>query len=139
MEKTTENSQTDKKEDKKFERKLLKFKTVNWRNHHFGDIKKIAEENKKAAEESKSLGKKSTCKKAQNQISLKSIVPDNTSVFIEIEVIDKDGNACKKLVKGESEEKSEFLKKRRKSNHDEYAKCREYLKTHPDGDEDDED
>ena len=138
MEKSTESSQTEKEDDKKYERKLQKHKTVNWRNHSLDEIKKFTEENKKNNEDSKSVGKKTLNKKTQNQLSIKPIPKDHSSAFIEIEVIDKDGNVCKKLVKDECEGSAEFLKKRRKSNHGEYAKCREYLKTHPDGDEDDE-
>ena len=136
MEKSTESSQTEKEEDKKYERKLQKHKTVNWRRHSLDEIKIFSEENKKITEDSKSVGKKSAGKKAQNQLSIKPIGKD---AFIEIEVIDKDGKAFKKIVKDECEGSEEFLKKRRKSNHGEYAKCREYLKTHPDGEDEDED
>ena len=50
--------------------------------------------------------------------------------FLEIEVINKDGNTIKERVKYESKESKEFTKKREEISHNEYTKAKEFLATH---------
>ena len=50
--------------------------------------------------------------------------------FLEIEVINKDGNIIKERVKYESKESKEFTKKREEISHNEYTKAKEFLATH---------
>ena len=50
--------------------------------------------------------------------------------FLEIEVINKDGNSIKEKVKYEKKESKEFTKKRVENMHDEYKKAKEFLNSH---------
>ena len=50
--------------------------------------------------------------------------------FLEIEVINKDGNTIKERVKYESKESKEFAKKREEISHNEYTKAKEFLEHH---------
>jgi hypothetical protein len=50
--------------------------------------------------------------------------------FLEIEVINKDGNTIKERVKYESKESKEFAKKREEIAHNEYTKAKEFLEHH---------
>ena len=90
-----------KKEEKKFKKK----KSVNWEK---------LEENNKEQE-----------KKPKVKLS-----PDNDKEYLEIEVINKDGDTIKEKVKYESNERKEFVKKREENIHDEYTKAKEFLEQH---------
>ena len=50
--------------------------------------------------------------------------------FLEIEVINKDGNTIKERVTYESKESKEFAKKREEIAHNEYTKAKEFLEHH---------
>ena len=54
----------------------------------------------------------------------------NDKDFLEIEVVNKDGNTIKEKVKYESKESKEFVKKRGEKMHDEYTKAKEFLEKH---------
>ena len=55
---------------------------------------------------------------------------------IEIEVVENDGTIVKKIVPKNSKENKEFRKKQKMAYHNEYAKAKEFLKSHPDEDKD---
>ena len=50
--------------------------------------------------------------------------------FLEIEVINKDGNTVKERVNYESKESKEFAKKREEKIHNEYKKAKDFLENH---------
>ena len=50
--------------------------------------------------------------------------------FLEIEVINKDGNTVKERVNYETKESKEFVKKREEKMHNEYTKAKEFLENH---------
>ena len=54
----------------------------------------------------------------------------NDKDFLEIEVVNKDGNIVKQRVKYESKESKEFVKKREEKMHDEYTKAKQFLESH---------
>ena len=93
-------------ENKPKEKKIKKKKSVNW------DTK--TQENPKVLE---------------NKPEIKSPVEGDKD-FLEIEVINKDGNKIKERVKYESKESKEFAKKREEIAHNEYTKAKEFLEHH---------
>ena len=85
------------------EKKYKKKKSVNWETKE-GEVKKEPEPE---AEQ-----------------------PEIKKEFIEIEVINKDGNTFKERVKYEKKNSKEFTKKREQIAHDEYKKAKEFLESH---------
>ena len=88
------------------EKKIKKKKSVNW------DAK--TQDNTKVQE-----------KKAEVKLPA-----EGDKDFLEIEVINKDGNKIKERVKYESKESKEFVKKREEKTHNEYTKAKEFLEHH---------
>ena len=88
------------------EKKIKKKKSVNW------DTK--TQDNTKVQE-----------KKAEVKLPA-----EGDKDFLEIEVINKDGNKIKERVKYESKESKEFVKKREEKTHNEYTKAKEFLEHH---------
>ena len=93
-------------EKKQGEKKIKKKKSVNW------DIK--TQDNTKEQEK-------------KPEVKLPS---EGEKDFLEIEVINKDGNKIKERVKYESKESKEFAKKREEKTHNEYTKAKEFLEHH---------
>ena len=89
-----------KKEEK--EKKMKKKKSVNW------DTK--VQDNEQNSQDKKDEGK--------------------SGEFLEIEVINKDGNTVKERVNYETKESKEFVKKREEKMHNEYTKAKEFLENH---------
>ena len=89
-----------KKEEK--EKKMKKKKSVNW------DTK--VQDNGQNSQDKKDEGK--------------------SGEFLEIEVINKDGNTVKERVNYETKESKEFVKKREEKMHNEYTKAKEFLENH---------
>ncbi len=92
------------KENKKDEKKFKKKKSVNW--------------------DSKIFDNKEQEKKPEVKIG------EGDKDFLEIEVINKDGNTIKERVKYERKESKEFTKKREENIHNEYTKAKEFLEQH---------
>ena len=84
------------------EKKIKKKKSVNW------DTK--VQNNDQKSQDKKDEGK--------------------SGEFLEIEVINKDGNTVKERVNCESKESEEFTKKREEKTHNEYTKAKEFLENH---------
>ena len=96
--------------------------------------------------ESKSEGKKYKKKKSVNWeskiIKIENDVKEEADIkkpeesktnekeFLEIEVINQDGNTVKERVKYETKESKEFAQKRGKIAHDEYTKAKKFLENH---------
>ena len=97
-------------EKKPGEKQFKKKKSVNWES-------KILENMDSATKE----------KEKKPEVKLSS---DNDKEYLEIEVINKDGNTTKKRVKYESKESKEFTKKRGEKMHNEYTKAKEFLEKH---------
>ena len=99
-----EKHYTEKIKDEKDtnEKKFKKKKSVNW-DAKSQDNK---ENNKKETEKTEQPGQ-------------------NEKEYLEIEVINKDGNTFKERVKYETKESKEFVKKREEKTHDEYTKAKE--------------
>ena len=99
----------EEKSDKKELKKLKSRKSVNWDS-------KIENEEKKKLE----------------KVNISNI---NSKDFLEIEVINKDGNVEKEYVKYEHKSSKEFNQKREENSHNEYTKAKEFLATHKNDEE----
>ena len=55
---------------------------------------------------------------------------NNKNEYLEIEVINKEGNITKERVKYEHKSSKEFFQKRESLSHDEYTKAKEFLEHH---------
>jgi hypothetical protein len=70
--------------------------------------------------------------------TLEKIPEKKEEEYMEIEVIEKDGTATKKLVKKETKENKEFQEKKKKAYHNEFAKAKEFMLKHKDEDNDED-
>ena len=93
----------------KEEKKLKSRKSVNW------DLKENEEKDKNTNEKDKEDNK---------------INENNKNEYLEIEVINKEGNITKERVKYEHKSSKEFFQKRESLSHDEYTKAKEFLEHH---------
>ncbi len=101
MEKEIKNEEKNMKKEYK---KLKSKKSVNW-------------ESKKENEEKNKNDK-------VNTLNL------NSKEFLEIEVINQDGNIIKEIVKYEHNSSKEFSEKRIENSHNEYTKAKEFFINH---------
>ena len=69
--------------------------------------------------------------KKNKDVSLK----ENPKDFLEIEIINKDGNIIKQNVKYEHKASKEFSKKREENSHNEYTKAKEFFVKHKNDEE----
>lgn len=97
-------------EKKTEEKKFKKKKSVNWDS-------KLTENLQNAS--------KNQDKKPDEKLSA-----ENEKEYLEIEVINKDGNIKKERVKYDRKDSKEFVKKREEISHDEYKKAKEFLEQH---------
>ena len=104
MEKEMEEDSEKNVDGKTFKKK----KSVNWDSKSFEN-------------------KENSSKEKKNEIKLSG---ENEKEYLEIEVINKDGNTIKERVKYETKESKEFVKKREEKSHDEYTKAKEFLEKH---------
>ena len=111
MENEIKNENNKEENVNKGMKKLKSKKSVNWESN----IQK-EEENKK---------------KKEGKISSK----ENPKEFLEIEVINKDGNIVKENVKYEHKTSKEFSKKREEYAHNEYTKAKEFFVKHKNDEE----
>ena len=106
------------------------------------EVKKENNNEENSNKESKQLKKRksvnweSNIQKEEEQKKNKDVsLRENPKDFLEIEVINKDGNIIKQNVKYEHKTSKEFSKKREENSHNEYTKAKEFFVKHKNDEE----